>query len=210
MIACDDQSCRYEWFHFSCVNVTAAPSGDWLCPDCRWFCICKVYNYNTWILSNVMYAYYRHATTGSPRLVKALHTISILSMLATSYHSVSFVFTNVQWHGSYENVVLIHKSNNPLNMNPNFWQLLEHFHIFLGELILATSECQYFQSCSLYSNVLQHCKPTIGKHNISRFKKRLKTYSPALSSCLRSVHPNTLTGTILCHIGWHFTVLCFL
>ena len=35
MIACDNPSSRYEWFHFSCVNVTAAPSGDWFCPDCR-------------------------------------------------------------------------------------------------------------------------------------------------------------------------------
>ena len=35
MIACDNPSCLYEWFHFPCVNLVDEPDGDWFCPDCR-------------------------------------------------------------------------------------------------------------------------------------------------------------------------------
>lgn len=35
MIACDNSSCRVEWFHFDCVGITVAPKGNWYCPDCR-------------------------------------------------------------------------------------------------------------------------------------------------------------------------------
>ncbi|KAF6777632.1 hypothetical protein AHF37_02694 [Paragonimus kellicotti] len=34
MIACDNPSCPFEWFHYSCVNLTVAPKGDWFCPNC--------------------------------------------------------------------------------------------------------------------------------------------------------------------------------
>lgn len=34
MICCDDDSCKYEWFHYSCVNITEAPKGEWFCYDC--------------------------------------------------------------------------------------------------------------------------------------------------------------------------------
>lgn len=35
MIACDNDSCPVEWFHWDCVGVVTEPVGDWYCPDCR-------------------------------------------------------------------------------------------------------------------------------------------------------------------------------
>ena len=35
MIACDNSSCKYQWFHFECVNIEVEPDGQWYCPDCR-------------------------------------------------------------------------------------------------------------------------------------------------------------------------------
>jgi hypothetical protein len=35
MIACDNEGCQREWFHFACVGLTAEPKGKWYCPDCR-------------------------------------------------------------------------------------------------------------------------------------------------------------------------------
>ncbi|ANZ75198.1 BA75_02864T0 [Komagataella pastoris] len=36
MIACDNPDCKYEWFHYDCVGLTAQPpSGIWYCPDCK-------------------------------------------------------------------------------------------------------------------------------------------------------------------------------
>lgn len=36
MIACDNDDCRFEWFHWSCVGITATPKDNevWYCPDC--------------------------------------------------------------------------------------------------------------------------------------------------------------------------------
>lgn len=34
MIGCDNSKCRYEWFHYKCVGLTAEPTGKWYCPDC--------------------------------------------------------------------------------------------------------------------------------------------------------------------------------
>lgn len=34
MIACDAPNCPIEWFHYSCVNLTVAPKGQWYCPMC--------------------------------------------------------------------------------------------------------------------------------------------------------------------------------
>ena len=45
-------------------------------------CIIIIHEYAQMII--FIYTYYRHATIGSPRLVNALHTTSILSMLDTS------------------------------------------------------------------------------------------------------------------------------
>ena len=53
MIGCDNDLCPYEWFHFSCVQLTCKylckmsfvrlckmiflgkPKGKWYCPKCR-------------------------------------------------------------------------------------------------------------------------------------------------------------------------------
>lgn len=35
MVACDGPNCKYEWFHYSCVNLKEPPKGQWFCPDCR-------------------------------------------------------------------------------------------------------------------------------------------------------------------------------
>ncbi len=34
MIACDNEDCLIEWFHFSCVGLTKLPRKLWYCPDC--------------------------------------------------------------------------------------------------------------------------------------------------------------------------------
>ena len=35
MIACDNDDCPYEWFHWSCVGMTKEPVGTWYCDECR-------------------------------------------------------------------------------------------------------------------------------------------------------------------------------
>ena len=35
MIACDNDDCAYEWFHWSCVGMTKEPAGKWFCAECR-------------------------------------------------------------------------------------------------------------------------------------------------------------------------------
>ena len=35
MIACDNDDCPYEWFHWSCVGITSEPKGSWICPECK-------------------------------------------------------------------------------------------------------------------------------------------------------------------------------
>lgn len=34
MVACDNNECEIEWFHYECVNITQPPKGKWYCPDC--------------------------------------------------------------------------------------------------------------------------------------------------------------------------------
>lgn len=34
MIGCDNRDCPVEWFHYSCVGLSAPPLGKWYCPDC--------------------------------------------------------------------------------------------------------------------------------------------------------------------------------
>ena len=34
MVACDNDECAIEWFHYACVNLTKKPSRQWLCPEC--------------------------------------------------------------------------------------------------------------------------------------------------------------------------------
>ncbi|KAG8901259.1 hypothetical protein FRB99_005449 [Tulasnella sp. 403] len=35
MIGCDDENCNREWFHLSCLNMSAPPKGEWFCNECR-------------------------------------------------------------------------------------------------------------------------------------------------------------------------------
>lgn len=35
MVACDNDNCQLQWFHWECVGIKEEPVGDWLCPDCR-------------------------------------------------------------------------------------------------------------------------------------------------------------------------------
>ena len=34
MVACDNPSCPFEWFHWNCVGLKSEPEGRWFCPDC--------------------------------------------------------------------------------------------------------------------------------------------------------------------------------
>lgn len=35
MVACDNNECGIEWFHYNCVGITQKPKGKWYCPDCN-------------------------------------------------------------------------------------------------------------------------------------------------------------------------------
>ena len=35
MIECENPSCTYGWYHFSCVNIVIPPTGQWYCDDCK-------------------------------------------------------------------------------------------------------------------------------------------------------------------------------
>ena len=35
MVACDNEECPTEWFHYECVGLASAPTGEWFCPDCE-------------------------------------------------------------------------------------------------------------------------------------------------------------------------------
>lgn len=35
MVACDNEDCPHEWFHWECVGLTQEPKGRWLCEHCR-------------------------------------------------------------------------------------------------------------------------------------------------------------------------------
>jgi inhibitor of growth protein 3 len=34
MVACDNDACPYEWFHWGCVGLKSEPVGTWICPPC--------------------------------------------------------------------------------------------------------------------------------------------------------------------------------
>jgi len=34
MVACDNETCPFEWFHYGCVGITSSPKGKWYCPQC--------------------------------------------------------------------------------------------------------------------------------------------------------------------------------
>ena len=35
MIACDNEACEREWFHYECVGLVSEPKGRWLCDECK-------------------------------------------------------------------------------------------------------------------------------------------------------------------------------
>ena len=35
MIACDNPTCPYQWFHFSCIGMESKPNGSWFCDRCK-------------------------------------------------------------------------------------------------------------------------------------------------------------------------------
>uniref|UniRef100_A0A0E0GGN1 PHD finger protein ING n=1 Tax=Oryza nivara TaxID=4536 RepID=A0A0E0GGN1_ORYNI len=37
MVACDNNDCKIEWYHFGCVGVKEHPKGKWYCPSCIGF-----------------------------------------------------------------------------------------------------------------------------------------------------------------------------
>lgn len=34
MVGCDNEDCRYQWFHLSCVNLKPPLPDQWYCPEC--------------------------------------------------------------------------------------------------------------------------------------------------------------------------------
>jgi hypothetical protein len=34
MVACDNEECEREWFHYGCVGITQPPKGKWFCLEC--------------------------------------------------------------------------------------------------------------------------------------------------------------------------------
>jgi chromatin modification-related protein YNG2 len=34
MVACDNETCEREWFHYPCVGLTSPPQGTWYCREC--------------------------------------------------------------------------------------------------------------------------------------------------------------------------------
>lgn len=34
MVACDNDDCEIEWFHWTCVGLKSTPEGIWICPVC--------------------------------------------------------------------------------------------------------------------------------------------------------------------------------
>lgn len=34
MVGCDNNDCKYEWFHYECVGLKEPPKGKWYCSDC--------------------------------------------------------------------------------------------------------------------------------------------------------------------------------
>ncbi len=35
MVGCDNEKCAIKWFHLSCLGMSEAPSGKWICPTCH-------------------------------------------------------------------------------------------------------------------------------------------------------------------------------
>ncbi|KAF8344333.1 uncharacterized protein EI90DRAFT_3029314 [Cantharellus anzutake] len=35
MVACDNEDCEREWFHYGCAGLKEAPKHKWYCRDCE-------------------------------------------------------------------------------------------------------------------------------------------------------------------------------
>ena len=35
MVACDNSKDKFEWFHYSCINITREVKGKWYCKNCK-------------------------------------------------------------------------------------------------------------------------------------------------------------------------------
>lgn len=35
MICCDNDLCKFQWFHQDCLNMVSTPKGKWFCDDCK-------------------------------------------------------------------------------------------------------------------------------------------------------------------------------
>ncbi|CDR42642.1 CYFA0S10e00606g1_1 [Cyberlindnera fabianii] len=35
MVGCDNDDCKFEWFHYECVGLKEPPKGKWFCADCQ-------------------------------------------------------------------------------------------------------------------------------------------------------------------------------
>ena len=35
MIGCDNENCKYQWIHFTCVKLKHPPKGVWYCKECK-------------------------------------------------------------------------------------------------------------------------------------------------------------------------------
>ena len=39
MVGCDNENCKYKWFHLECLKLKSFPrTAKWYCPDCRKHC----------------------------------------------------------------------------------------------------------------------------------------------------------------------------
>ncbi|ORY76566.1 hypothetical protein BCR35DRAFT_267424, partial [Leucosporidium creatinivorum] len=34
LIGCDNEECRIQWYHPSCVGLKGVPNDDWTCAEC--------------------------------------------------------------------------------------------------------------------------------------------------------------------------------
>lgn len=35
MIQCENPTCKYGWYHYSCIGMKRAPKGSWYCEQCK-------------------------------------------------------------------------------------------------------------------------------------------------------------------------------
>ena len=35
LIGCDNNNCKVQWFHMTCIGLDVAPTDSWFCPACK-------------------------------------------------------------------------------------------------------------------------------------------------------------------------------